>query len=189
MGNFYYTVMHFGLKNAGTTYQRAMTAIFHDMMHGCLEDDIDDIVVKSKEVDQHIDDLKRVFNRCRKYKLRMNPLKCSFGVSSGRFLGFTVHRKAINLDAAKAKAIRDMEPPKSTKQLKSFLGRVSYKRRHSSLGRACQTVSTITKKGYCIPMEGRPTSDLPESQGHARFFAHNGILHEKVNVETLSHLD
>lgn len=75
------------------------------MMHGCLEDYIDDIVVKSKEVDQHIDDLRRVFNRCRKYKLRMNPLKCVFGVSSGKFLGFTVHRKGIDLDPTKAKAI------------------------------------------------------------------------------------
>ena len=46
MGNFYYTVMPFELKNVGTTYQRAMTAIFHDMMHQELEDYVDDIVVK-----------------------------------------------------------------------------------------------------------------------------------------------
>lgn len=78
--------MPFSLKNAGATYKRAMTAIFHDMMHGCLEDYIDDIVVKSKEVDQHVDDLRKVFTRCRKYKLRMNPLKCAFGVSSEKFL-------------------------------------------------------------------------------------------------------
>ena len=48
IGNFYYTVMPFGLKNAGATYQRTMTAIFHDMMHRVLEDYMDDIVVKSK---------------------------------------------------------------------------------------------------------------------------------------------
>ena len=46
--NFYYTVMPFGLKNAGATYQRTMTAIFHDMMHEEMEDYVDDIVVKSK---------------------------------------------------------------------------------------------------------------------------------------------
>lgn len=61
MGNFHYTVMPFGLKNVGATYQRAMYFIFHDMLRGCLEDYVDDIVVKSKEVDQHIDDLRRVF--------------------------------------------------------------------------------------------------------------------------------
>ena len=48
IGNFYYTVMPFGLKNAGATYQRTMTAIFHDMMHRVLEDYVNDIVVKSK---------------------------------------------------------------------------------------------------------------------------------------------
>lgn len=111
--------MPFSLKNAGATYQRAMTAIFYDMMHGCLKDYVDVIVVKSKEVDQHVDDLRKVFARCRKYKRRMNPLKCAFGVSSGIFLGFTVHRQGIDLDPTKAEAIRDMEPPKSTKQLKS----------------------------------------------------------------------
>lgn len=133
MGNFYYTVMPFGLKNAGATYQRAMTTIVHDMLHGCLEDDVDDIMVKSMEVSQHIDDLRRVFTRCRKYNLRMNTLKCAFGVSLGKFLGFTVHRKCINLDPSKAKAIRDMKPHKTTKQLKSFLGRVSYIRRFFQL--------------------------------------------------------
>jgi len=79
--NFYYTVMPFGLKNAGATYQRAMTAIFHDMMHRELEDYVDDIVVKSKTRKSHIRTLKRVFERCRRYKLRMNPLKCAFGVA------------------------------------------------------------------------------------------------------------
>lgn len=53
-------------------------------------------------------------------------MKCAFGVASGKFLGFTVHKKGIDLDPAKAKATRDMEPSKMTKQLKSFLGRTSY---------------------------------------------------------------
>ena len=88
MGNFYYTVMPFGLKNAGATYQRAMTAIFHDMMHKELEDYVDDRVVKSRKREEHFRVLKRVFERCRAFKLRMNPLKCAFGVSFGKFFGF-----------------------------------------------------------------------------------------------------
>ncbi|OMP00330.1 reverse transcriptase [Corchorus capsularis] len=87
IGNFYYTVVPFGLKNAGATYQRAMTAIFHDMLHECVEDYVDDIVVKSKKAADHLTDLRKVFERCRKYNLRMNPLKCAFGVTSGKFLG------------------------------------------------------------------------------------------------------
>lgn len=118
--------MPFGLKNAGATYQRAMSAIFHDMMHDCVEDYVDDMVVKSKKVDQHIHDLRRVFIRCSEYNLRMKPLKCAFGVSSRKFLGFVVHHKGSEIDPTKAKAIQEMNPPKTVKELKSFIGRVSY---------------------------------------------------------------
>ena len=84
--------MPFGLKNADATYQRAMTAIFHDMMHKEIEDYMDDIVVKSKARENHFYDLRRVFERCRLYNLHMNPLKCAFGVPAGKFMGFLVHQ-------------------------------------------------------------------------------------------------
>ena len=63
IGNFYYTVMLFGLKNAGATYQRTMTTIFHEMMHRELEDYVDDIVVKSKRREDHVQILRKVFER------------------------------------------------------------------------------------------------------------------------------
>uniref|UniRef100_A0A2N9HVE6 RNA-directed DNA polymerase n=1 Tax=Fagus sylvatica TaxID=28930 RepID=A0A2N9HVE6_FAGSY len=129
IGNFYYTVMPFGLKNAGATYQRTMTAMFHDMMHKEIEDYVDDIVVKSKKREDHLRILRKVFDRCRLYKLKMNPLKCAFGVSAGKFLGFLVHNRGIDVDPAKASAIATMKAPTSHKELKSFLGRLSYIRR------------------------------------------------------------
>lgn len=95
MDNFHYTVMPFGLKNAGTTYLPAITVIFHNMLHGCLKDYIDDIVVKSREVRQHVKELKKVFLRCRQYNLGGNPLMCAFNVFSGKFLGFTATRKVL----------------------------------------------------------------------------------------------
>ena len=70
--------------------------------------------------------LKRVFERCRAFKLRMNPLKCAFGVSSGKFLGFLVHSRGIDVDPAKATTIATIRPPVTVKELKSFLGKVSY---------------------------------------------------------------
>ena len=85
IGNFYYTVMPFGLKNTSTTYQRMIIAIFHDMMHCELEDYVDDIVVKSRRREDHVKVLRKVFERCRLFKLRMNPLKCAFGMSAGKF--------------------------------------------------------------------------------------------------------
>lgn len=106
LGNFHYTVMPFGLNNAGATYQRAMTAIFHDMLHDCVEDYFNDIVVKPEEVDQHVNDLKRVFLRCKKYNLKTNPLKCAFGVSSRKFLGFSFITKELILIRLQVKQSR-----------------------------------------------------------------------------------
>lgn len=63
-GNFYYTVLLFGFKSTGATYHRAMTAMFHDMMHDCLKDYVDDIVVKSKKTLNHLGDMRRVFEPC-----------------------------------------------------------------------------------------------------------------------------
>ena len=103
-----------------------MTAIFHDMMHHELEDYVDDIVVKSRRGKEHFHVMRKVFERCRTFKLRMNPLKCAFGVSSGKFLGFLVHSKGIDVDPAKATTIATMKPPATVKELKIFLRKDSY---------------------------------------------------------------
>ena len=63
------------------------------------------------------------------FKLRMNPFKCAFGVFFGKFLGFLVHSRGIDVDPAKAMAIVTTKPPATVKELKSFLGKVSYIRR------------------------------------------------------------
>ena len=110
IGNFYYTVMPFGLKNSRATYQRAMTTIFHDKMHKKIEDFMDNIVVKSKTRGDHLAILRKVFERCRLYELRMNPLKCAFGVTAGKFLGFLVHQRGIDIDPSKVQAIATIKP-------------------------------------------------------------------------------
>ena len=92
-----------------------MTAIFHDMMHQELEDYVDNIVVKSRRREEHFHVLKMVFERCRAFKLRMNPLKCAFGVSFGKFLGFLVHNRGIDMGSAKATTIATMRAPATVK--------------------------------------------------------------------------
>ena len=148
IGNFYYTVMPFELKNARATYQRTMTAMFHDMMHREIEDYVDDIVVKSKTREDHFLILKKVFERCRLYKLKMNPLKCAFEVLAGKFLGFLVHQRGIDVNPARASAIATMKPPTTHKELKSFLGKLSYIRKFI-LGIAAVTSAFVPllKKG------------------------------------------
>ena len=147
IGNFYYTVMPFGLKNAGATYQYTIMAIFHDMMHRELEDYVDDIVVKSKRREEHAQIL-RVFERCRAFKLRMNPLKCAFSGTSRKFLGFLVHSRGIDVDPVKVMAIATMKPPATVNELKSFLGKVSYIRRFiPSLASITSAFVSLLKKG------------------------------------------
>ncbi|KAL4280265.1 hypothetical protein GQ457_03G011170 [Hibiscus cannabinus] len=74
-GTFCYKVMPFGLKNAGATYQRAMVTLFHDMMHKEIEVYVDDMITKSRTEDEHIVNLEKLFQRLRKFRLRLNPSK------------------------------------------------------------------------------------------------------------------
>ena len=111
--------MPFGLKNAGAIYQRAMMKIFQDIQHKTVECYVDDLAVKSKKINTHLEDLCKVFERLWRFKLRMNPLKCFGGVSSGNFLGFVVHKRGIELDPIKVKAILEMPHQKLLKNSKA----------------------------------------------------------------------
>jgi hypothetical protein len=123
-GTFCYKVMPFGLKNVGATYQRAMVTLFHDMMRKEIEVYVDNMIAKSREGENHVQILKKLFERLRKYKLGLNPAKCSFGVKSGKLLGFVVNDKGIKVDLDKVKAIQSMPPPKTEKDVRGFLRKV-----------------------------------------------------------------
>ncbi|KAM1620292.1 hypothetical protein ACFXTN_017280 [Malus domestica] len=146
-GIYCYKVMPFGLKNAGATYQRAMQKIFNDMLHKNVECYVDDVVVKTKKRPDHLKDLRVVFERLRKYNLKMNPLKCAFGVTSGKFLGFIVKHRGIEVDQSKIKAIQSMPEPRSLHELKSLQGRLAFIRRFiSNLAGCCQPFNRLMKK-------------------------------------------
>ncbi|RDY06259.1 hypothetical protein CR513_09784, partial [Mucuna pruriens] len=125
-GTFCYKVMLFGLKNAGATYQRAMVTLFHDMMHKEIEVYVDDMIAKSKAPEQHIGDLRKLFLRLYKYKLRLNPAKCTFRVKTGKLLDFLVNENGIKVDPDNVKVIREMPVPKSESEVRGFLGRINF---------------------------------------------------------------
>ena len=104
-GTFYYKVIPFVLNNVGSNYQRAMVALFHDMVHHEIEVYVDDMIARSQTEEYHLDHLQKLFERLKKYKLRLNPNKCTFGVRSCKLLGFVVSNKGIEVDHAKVKAI------------------------------------------------------------------------------------
>ena len=96
IGNYYYKVMPFSLKNAGATYQRMMTRMFESQLGKNIEVYIDDMVVKIKLESEPINDLENIFEILRRHKLRLNASKCSFGVELRKFLGYMVTHCGIN---------------------------------------------------------------------------------------------
>ena len=98
-------------------FRSAMNYIFHDLIASLVEVYIDDVVVKSKTAEGHLEDLKRVLERTRKFGLRMNPKKCAFGVTAGQFLGFLVHERGIEIGLKSQEAVKTMVPPTTKKEI------------------------------------------------------------------------
>jgi len=108
LGVFCYTVMPYGLKNAGATDQCAMSVIFHDHLRKTVECYVDDIAIKNPDKNNHLHDLRMIFDLMRAHQLKINPTKPFLGVSCGKFLRFIVTSKRIHLDLDKIKVIQDM---------------------------------------------------------------------------------
>ncbi|XP_022897720.1 uncharacterized protein LOC111411417 [Olea europaea var. sylvestris] len=113
---YYYEVMFFDLKNARATYQRLINKVFANLIGRNVEAYVDDMVVKSKRVDQHISDLEEFFHTLRKYRMKLNPAKCAFGVASGKFLGFMITHQGIEANPDKIQALASMESPRNKKE-------------------------------------------------------------------------
>ena len=95
-GVFNYTMMPFGLMNAGATYQRLMDKIFKNQRGKNLEVYVDDSIVKSKTEEDMVIDLLETFDNMKKYIMKLNPRKCVFGIKSGKFLGYLVCQRGID---------------------------------------------------------------------------------------------
>ncbi|KAL0361043.1 UNVERIFIED_CONTAM: Transposon Tf2-12 polyprotein [Sesamum radiatum] len=166
-GIYCYKVMPFRLKNVGATYQRAMQNIFDDMLHKNVECYVDDLVVKTKKREKHLADLQIIFDRLRKYNLKMNPLKCAFGVSSGKFLGFIVRHRGIEVDPAKVDAIQKMPPPRNLKELRSLQGNLAFIRRFiSNLAGRCQPFNHLMKKDALFQWDERSQNAFESIKRH-----------------------
>jgi hypothetical protein len=111
-----------------------------------LEVHIDDIVIKSAGLDNHLADLKFALERMRRHDSKMNPLKCAFGVSAGKFLGFIIHEKGIEIDPKRVEAMRKEEAPTCKKGLQKFLAMVNLLRRFIyNLSRKIDTFTLILR--------------------------------------------
>ena len=109
--------MPFGLKNAGFTYQWMITKMFEPQLGMSIEVYVDNMIVKSKVVSEHVGDLTNIFGILRKYKLCLNASKCSFGVGSGKFLGYMVTHRGIEVNPDQIKVINNLQPPRNPKEV------------------------------------------------------------------------
>uniref|UniRef100_A0A2N9GFI3 RNA-directed DNA polymerase n=1 Tax=Fagus sylvatica TaxID=28930 RepID=A0A2N9GFI3_FAGSY len=158
-GLFCYKVMPFGLKNPGATYLRLMNKMFHHQIGRNEEVYVDDMLVKTKDERKHLEDLKETFETLRRYRMKLNPNKCVFGVSSGKFLGFMVSQRGIEANPDKIKAVLEMTPPRSTKEVQSLTGRVAALNRFVSRATdKCLPFFKTLRKAFIWTDEFSPTA-------------------------------
>ena len=117
--------MPFGLKNTGTTYQRSINKMFAHQMRRNIQVYGDDMLVKSIQEDDHLGGLEETLNTLRSYNMKLNPNKCAFRVTAGKFLEFLVSQRGIKVNLDKIQAIMELTPPKKVKEVQSIKGKVA----------------------------------------------------------------
>ncbi|GJT90443.1 reverse transcriptase domain-containing protein [Tanacetum coccineum] len=122
----------FGLKNAGTTYQRLVDTAFQSHIGRNLKAYVDDMVIKINDEKVLIEDIPETFDNLRRINMKLNPKKCSFGVKEGKFLGYMVTSKGIRANPKKTKAIADMQSPWTLKEMQSLSGKLAALKRFLS---------------------------------------------------------
>jgi ribonuclease HI len=121
-GTYAYKTISFGLKNAGATYQRAIQMCFADQLHRNVEAYVDDVVIKTMNSNDLIADLEETFNSLSRFRWKLNPTKCIFGVPSGKLLDFIISNRGIEANPVKITAITDMEAPATIKDVQKLIG-------------------------------------------------------------------
>ena len=148
-GTYCYRVMPFGLKNAGATYERLVNRMFHKQIGTFMEVHIDDMQVKSIKAKLHITHLAEAFQVLKSYNTKLNPAKCAFGVSAGKFLGFIVNNRGIEANPNKIKVVLDMLPLVNIKDIQRLTGRIAALSRFiSRVSDKCQPFFQVLKKAF-----------------------------------------
>src|SRR3954464_2794327 len=140
--------MPFGLKNAGATYQRMMQACLKEKIRRNVQVYVDDIVIKTYKAATLLDDLRETFAALNKYKIKLNPKKCAFGVPAGKLLGYMVSARGIEANPEKVQAITRMQEPTNVKGVHQLTGRLAALRRFiSRLGERTLPFYQLLRKG------------------------------------------
>lgn len=129
LGHYEFIRMPFGLKNAPSTFQRLMNSVFREQINKTCVIYMDDILVFSTSLEEHINSLRSIFNTLRKAKLKIQIDKCNFLKKETQFLGHVLTNKGIKPNPEKIRIIQNLKLPETTKQIKSFLGMTGFYRK------------------------------------------------------------
>ena len=147
-GSYEFLVMPFGLTNAPATFCTLMNKIFHPFLDKFVVVYLDDIVIYSNTLEEHLDHLRKVFRLLRQNELYVKKKKCSFAIGEVGFLGHRIRDGKLMMEEGKIKAIQEWEPPTKVPQLRSFLGLVNYYRRFiNGYSARAAPLTDLLKKG------------------------------------------
>ncbi|KAL2486691.1 Disease resistance protein TIR-NBS-LRR class family [Abeliophyllum distichum] len=170
-------MMPFGLKNARATYQRLVNRIFAGMIDNNMEVYVDDMLVKSVNTEDHIRHLKGMFEVLYKYRMKFKPLKCAFGVASGKFLGYMVNQQGDRGQSQKNSSTHRDAISLIPKEVQSLTGRLEALNRFISKATdRCQPFFQTIKEGksqFDISYKPRPSIKGQALADFVAEFAHN----------------
>ncbi|XP_052297264.1 uncharacterized protein LOC127902396 [Citrus sinensis] len=173
-------VMPFGLKNAGATYQRLVNKVFKPLIGKTMEVYVDDMITKSKIPKEHVRHLEETFGLLKKYKMKLNPEKCAFGVESGKFLGFMVSHRGIEANPEKIQAIVQMRSPRNLKEMQSLTGRLA------ALSRFICRATDKCQPFFQVIRRGKRTEWTPECEEafqNLKQYLHSVLVREEEGVQ------
>jgi ribonuclease HI len=147
-GTFMYAKMPFGLMNAGATFQRAMDIAFIGEKDQFVVIYLDDITVFSRSDKEHRCHLRRVFSKCWRFGLSLNPKKSLFAMQEGKLLGHIVSTEGVRIDPSRVEAIQALSLPRSKKEVQAFLGKINFLRIFvSNFVELVKHITTMLRKG------------------------------------------
>ena len=160
-GHFQFNRMPFGLQNAPSTFQRLMNTVLSGLQGERCFVYLDDIVIYSYDLKSHIENLSAVFEKLRNHNLKLQPDKCEFLRKEVGYLGHVITEDGVKPNPEKIKAVQNFPIPKCPKDIKSFLGLVSYYRRFMpEFSKTSKSLTSLLKKRYTFQLDQRTTASL-----------------------------
>jgi hypothetical protein len=149
-----YVKMPFGLMNAGATFHRAMDIAFVEELGKFIVIYLDNVTVFSQSDDEHLRHLRRVFEKCKRFGISLNPKKNLFGLEEGKLLGHIISKDGIKIDPNRIEAIHNLEHPRNIKELQSFIGKINLLRRFiPNLAELLRNITNMLKRDVKIKWE------------------------------------